>query len=309
MTKTPKVTILLATYNGGKFLEEQLQSLASQSLAQVDVLVSDDGSADNTLTLLNDWQQKWVKGSFTILKGPQKGFSENFRFLIKSLECPDTFVAFCDQDDIWHINKLDKAVQRLIAAGDETKSMYGCRSRLIDVEGKEIGMSPLFQKQPSFGNALVQSLAGANTIVMNPAGFTLLQESARRTGFISHDWWCYQLFTAAGGAVLFDAEPQIDYRQHANNVFGRNTGVKAIWRRIAGLFSGEFSGWLTSNLGALEKCNDLLLPVNTELLRKFQAVRKKNGIRRVVFLWQNNIRRQTTMANFALYSMALLGRL
>lgn len=307
--ENPNVTILLATYNGIAFLEKQLQSFASQSFANIDILVSDDGSSDGTIELLNIWKSKWTKGSFQILDGPKKGFSENFRSLIIALENKKSYVAFSDQDDIWHKDKLEHAVNKLLGMGVGIKSMYCSRSRLVGSDGKLLDYSPLFTKLPSFGNALVQSLAGGNTIVLNCDAFNIVRKTAERVSFFSHDWWCYQVIMGVGGQVFYDPVPQIDYRQHENNIFGRNRGIRAIWTRIIGLFSGEFSKWITANLTALECCHDLLNREKINLVLEFQRVRKSSGIKCVLFLWRNDIKRQTTMANIALYITALIGRL
>ncbi|MBX8827252.1 glycosyltransferase [Ochrobactrum sp. SFR4] len=309
MLNKPEITILLATYNGEEFLDEQLNSLNNQIVDNINILVSDDGSTDDTLIILDEWRGRWSKGYFTVLTGPQKGFCENFRFLINSLEVSDTFVAFCDQDDIWRADKLDNAFKKLASLDVNAHAMYCSRSRLIDAEGREIGFSPFFPKKPTFENALVQSLAGGNTIVLNFAAFKLLRESAKRTSFFSHDWWCYQIVMGAGGHVIYDSVPQIDYRQHGNNIFGRNNGIRAMLRRIVALFSGDYSEWIDVNLSALEKCQDLLLVNNVDLINKFKIARKGNVVNRLLFLFKNDIKRQTYIPNIGLYVSALMGKL
>lgn len=309
MFEKENITILLATYNGEDFIDAQLASIENQKFQSINILVSDDGSTDATLEILDTWKRKWKKGYFKILTGPKNGFSENFRFLINSLTTQNTLVAFSDQDDVWHSDKLKNAFEKLKASEGNTQTMYCSRSRLIDAKGKELGYSPLFCKKPSFGNALVQSLAGGNTIVLNFPAFELLRESASRTQFYSHDWWCYQIITGSGGRVIYDSEPQIDYRQHGNNIFGQNKGAFAKWSRISGLLSGDFSKWIDINLSALTKCQDLLLVEHVDLIKKFQLSRKDNFIKRLLFLFQNDIKRQTHIPNIGLYVSALIGKL
>ncbi|UCA47059.1 glycosyltransferase family 2 protein [Pseudochrobactrum sp. XF203] len=304
-----KVTILLATYNGAKFLEEQLTSFLEQTQHNIDLIVSDDGSTDETLPILQKWQKNWPKGSFKIIQGPGTGYADNFRHLILSLNDNQGYVAFSDQDDIWHTDKLAKAMEHLSQLDDDTQVMYGSRSRLVDRESKPIGYSPLFRKKPSFENALVQSIAGGNTIVLNAAAFNLVRESAQRTHFFSHDWWCYQLISGAGGTVLYDPVPSIDYRQHGNNVFGRNNGIHSIKRRLSALLNGDFSNWIDINLESLEKCQDLLLIHNINLVNEFKIARKDILINRLLFLFRNDIKRQTRVPNIILYVTALIGKL
>ncbi|WP_075657601.1 glycosyltransferase family 2 protein [Pseudochrobactrum sp. B5] len=280
--KNTTITILLATYNGAAFLDEQLNTIANQSWNNIDVLASDDGSSDDTLKILEAWKHSWTKGTFRVLKGPQKGFSENFRHLLCSVENDQTYIAFSDQDDIWHLDKLHNAISKLAAFGENTPAMYCSRTRLVDIEGKELGLSPLFSKRPSFENALTQSLAGGNTIVLNAAAFRTVRESVKRTDFVSHDWWCYLFLMGTGGHVYYDPAPQIDYRQHPNNVFGRNTGIKAIWKRIIGIITGDYSKWFGANLQSLERNHIFLTEENYKIIQKLLAARRSGGLPEVV---------------------------
>lgn len=296
-----KITILLATYNGASFLEEQLTSFANQSWANIDILASDDGSSDNTIEILNTWAKSWRKGSFQVMKGPRDGHSENFRYLIKAVRDKKSYVAFSDQDDIWHKDKLKVAMSKLISMGEDTQAMYCSRTRLVDINGNPIGSSRLFINPPSFSNSLTQSLAGGNTIVFNDAAFSVVRESAMKTKFLYHDWWSYQVLMGTGGKVYYDPIPQIDYRQHQNNVFGKNIGHAAILRRIVGLLSGRYLQWIDSNLLALEACHSLLTADNLSIVRGLQEARRRGGISCAIFLWKNGIKRQTRMANIGLY--------
>lgn len=303
-----KITILLATYNGAAFLEEQLNSFADQSWANIDVVASDDGSSDNTCEILNTWAKKWNKGAFQVIEGPRQGHSENFRHLIKTVRDTKTYVAFSDQDDIWHRDKLEVAMSKLMSISEDDPVMYCSRTRLVDAHGTPTGLSPLFTNPPSFANSLTQSLAGGNTIVFNSAAFSIVRESAMKTKFLYHDWWSYQILTGAGGKVYYDQTPQIDYRQHQNNVFGQNIGFAAILKRISGLLSGQYSQWIDSNLLALETCHSLLTADSLSIVRGLQRARRRGGISCALFLWKNGIKRQTRMANIGLYVSVLLRR-
>ncbi|GAA0616071.1 hypothetical protein GCM10008943_33680 [Paenochrobactrum glaciei] len=151
-------------------------------------------------------------------------------------------------------------------------------------------------------------MAGGNTIVFNSAAFSIVRESAMKTKFLHHDWWCYQVLMGAGGKVYYDPKPQIDYRQHQNNVFGKNTGHAAILKRISGLLSGQYSQWIDNNLLALEACHSLLTADNLSIVRGLQEARRRGGISCAIFLWKNGIKRQTCVANIGLYVSVLLPR-
>lgn len=300
-------TVLLCTFNGAEFLERQLQSIHEQSLASIDVHVSDDGSEDDTISILEKWRRSWTKGTFLIADGPRKGFAENFRSLVLRTSC-EGHVAFCDQDDYWHPDKLECALNTLSASPD-VASLYGGRSVLVNASGQPMALSPLFARPPSFKNALVQSLAAGNTMVLNSYAFGLLQESARRTEFLMHDWWAYLLITGAGGRTYYDQQPHIDYRQHRNNALGGFVSLRERPRRLFELWNGKYVQWDDTNVRALERCSDLLLASSVSALNDFKAIRRNGGLSAVVRLCQSGIRRQTLKGDIALSLAALFKRL
>ena len=300
------ITILLATYNGERFIDEQISSLAAQDVPRLDVVVSDDGSSDGTLTILEAWQQRWTKGSFTLRRGPARGFAENFRFLLQTPGIATGYVAFCDQDDLWDADKLSVAVAAL--ANDTGPALYGSRTRLIDENNRPIGYSPRFPRAPSFRNAIVQSLAGGNTMVLNPAAAALAAESCRRTGFVSHDWWCYLLVTGAGGRAVYDPVPHIGYRQHDSNLVGDKSALFAKFTRLKLGLQGRYANWNERNLAGLAACSDLIDAHAREIVAQFKVARANTGVGGIVGLMRSRVYRQTVPGSLALWVAALLGK-
>ena len=88
------------------------------------------------------------------------------------------YFAFCDQDDLWDEDKLAEALDWLEKQPADTPALYCTRTRTVDERGSEIGLSPLFRRRPSFRNAIVQSIAGANTMVMNKAAWLIVREAS-----------------------------------------------------------------------------------------------------------------------------------
>ena len=300
-------TVLLCTFNGAAYLDEQLRSLAAQTIPVLNVHVSDDGSTDATLQILQHWQQIWPKGAFQISEGPRQGFAENFRGLVLRASL-DPYIAFSDQDDIWHPDKLECAIAALRAT-PSVPALYGSRSVLVDEHGQKIGRSPMFRRTPGFANALVQSFAGGNTMVLNQPGFQLMRESSRRTAFLMHDWWAYLIVSGAGGAVYYDPTPHIDYRQHASNVLGGGLSLARRPQRLGELWNGKYVRWNASNLNALDTCSDLLDDRALALIEAFRRVRTSGPISAVRQLRRSKIYRQTPKGDIALMLAALFGRL
>ena len=185
------MAILLCTYNGARFLAEQLDSLGSQTHQNWVVFASDDGSTDQTLEILRQYEAKWPARKLTIRQGPQKGFCQNFLSLACDPDIKADYYAFCDQDDVWLPAKLEVALSNIVAnQSDGVPYLYCGRSKYVTENLKPRGMSPLFVFPPSFRNALVQSIAGGNTIVFNQAA-KLLLEKVGPVYVPSHDWWSF----------------------------------------------------------------------------------------------------------------------
>jgi len=307
--QAPLVAVLLGTKDGAEFLDDQLNSIAAQEHKRIDVWVSDDGSSDSTLQVLDGWKSKWRKGRFEILPGPCRGFAENYRSLILNEDIKADYFAYCDQDDIWEPNRLSVGVCHMAVRGAGLPQMFCSRTLTIAADGRVLGASPLFRRPPSFGNALVQSIAGANTMVFNKSARDVLIKASRRISFVSHDWWTYMILSGAGGSVHYTPEPLVRYRQHAHNAVGQNRSMMARIDRFKRLFSGAFFDWTTANLHGLAVNRDLLTPEALASLEQFSNARKGNMIQRVKRLRASGVHRQSRTHTFAMTLAAILGKL
>ncbi len=304
-----RTAVLLATYNGEEFLHEQLASLAAQTVEQLDIWASDDGSTDGTLDILRKWQGKWSKGGFHILSGPSNGFAENFRSLMANPGIDADYFAFCDQDDLWDCGKVSAAIEVLERDAIGKPGLYCSRTRIIGADGQPVGQSPLFARPPHFLNAIVQSIGGGNTMVLNRQAWSLISESARRTSFVSHDWWCYLLVSGAGGYVHYDPTPRIGYRQHVGNLVGDNMSLRARADRFRRLLTGRFAAWNDENLEGLDKCADMLSDDARASIARFKSIRSKRHAGAVISYLRSGMYRQTLAANVMLCVAIYLGRL
>ena len=303
-----KVAILLSTYNGERFLVEQLDSLLAQTHRDWIIYASDDGSIDSTLAILREYQEKVGAERFFILNGPRQGFAKNFMSLVKNPLIVADYVAFCDQDDVWLPNKLERGLGFIAGASAELPMLYCARTHLIDEAGDSIGFSPLFSKAPSFANALVQSLAGANTMLLNRPALELLRRTDDRAIIVSHDWWTYILVTGCAGRVIYDAEPSVLYRQHGGNLIGSNSGLLDRLVRLKKMFKGTFKHWNDSNLDALGSFRSVLAEKCQITLRHFACARNAGLLRRVYLLKKAGVYRQTTFGNIGLFVASIINR-
>ncbi len=216
-TPEKQVVLLLSTYNGEKYLEPCLQSLAQQDWSTVTILARDDGSTDRTVEILRQAQPD-LKPGFRLLQG-NGNLGPAFSFFRLLQEAGDGFdyYAFCDQDDVWLPDKISRAVNRLEAEVSPEPQLYCSRVQYVDQYLNLIGFSRL-PRRIGFGNALVENIATGCTIVLNRSARSLVLEHLPSRCLV-HDWWFY-LVVSAFGKVLYDEEPRIKYRLHRSNNIG-----------------------------------------------------------------------------------------
>jgi glycosyltransferase involved in cell wall biosynthesis len=306
---TPHICLLMTTYNGEKFLTEQLQSIENQTHQNWRLIISDDGSSDDTLIIAKKFQQKWGGNRLEILNGPRNGYSQNFLYLACNQKIQADFYAFSDQDDVWMTDKLSRAIEYFEANNTPPlPRVYCSRTKLVDENLNPIGLSPLFTLPRSFRNALVQSIAGGNTMVFNQLTKDLLEKAGRQQ-VISHDWWLYQITKGAGGNVFYDPEPTIFYRQHKNSVIGSNKNFKAKIKRLHYVISGRFKDWNNINCTALTNVNYLLTKDNKDILDTFITFRTAKLKDRVRLLEVCGIYRQTWQGTLSLWFATIINRI
>ena len=306
---SPAVTILLCTLNGERFLAEQLASLKSQTFNNWKLIASDDGSRDRTSSILVAFQKSCEPGKVEIIDGPRRGATANFLFQACAENLVSEYYAFCDQDDVWDADKLERAINVLEQTEAGIPALYGSRTRLIDEAGNEIGFSPLFYRKPEFRSALVQSIAGGNTMVFNQKARDLLLFCGAHVDVPSHDWWLYQVTSACGGQVHYDAYPSVRYRQHAHNVIGSNRGWTACMRRLQLVRQGRFRRWEALNVAALACLRPRMSAENRRIFDLFQKARHEPLLRRAAIFAQTGVYRQTTLGNLGLVAAMVLNKI
>ncbi|WP_080667882.1 glycosyltransferase family 2 protein [Pseudomonas parafulva] len=307
--RVPEVAILMCTYNGAPFLREQLDSFAAQTYKNWALYVSDDGSSDATGQILAEYQQRWGGGRLQVFDGPRQGFAKNFISLLKRPEVQARFYAFSDQDDVWFSDKLERSLAKLVTMSLEKPALYCSRTQLVDSDRNATGYSPLFTRQPSFQNALVQSLAGANTMMINQRARSLLVQLPEDASVVAHDWLAYILVTGCGGLVLYDSQASLEYRQHPHNLIGANNTLTARLNRLRKMLSGRFVSWNDANLEILRAMRPLLTQENRTILAHFEKGRHLGFAARLCALRRSGVYRQTLVGNVTLMIAACLARI
>lgn len=299
----------MSTYNGEKFLAEQLQSIADQTHQNWRLVISDDGSSDNTLAIVKQFQEKWGSDRLEICQGPQQGFCQNFLSMACDATIRADLYAFSDQDDVWLADKLERAVT-FFSENNESQvpTAYGSRTQIVNEALKPLGFSPEFTLPRSFRNALVQSIAGGNTQVFNQPAKELLERAGMQQ-VVSHDWWLYLIVKGAGGIFYYDPKPSLLYRQHTNALIGANSSFGARVERIFYVVNGRFKNWNNINYTALCNVRQLLTKDTQDILEIFGRFRGARFKDRVRLLEVCGLYRQTWQGTLSLWLATIINKI
>jgi len=315
MTGPGRVAILMGLCNGAAHLQDPLDSFVAQTVPDWDLTVSDDGSGDDGPAILARFAEaQEAEGRMVrLVAGPGQGFSVNFLSLLASVPDGTDWVALSDQDDVWLPDRLHRGQRALCGVSPETPALYGSASWIVDEDLTGHRASPLFHRPPSFRNALVQSIAGGNTMLLNRSGVDLARAAAAEAlsvgGPATHDWWLYQLVSGAGGQVIRDETQTILYRQHGQNQYGSNRGLGAAVSRLRQVFSGDLGAWVAQNNRALGASAHRLTAENRALLDRFSRLRTQHIVARVQGFRGLGLYRQGRAGQVAISFAAALGRL
>jgi glycosyltransferase involved in cell wall biosynthesis len=214
--------VLMSTYNGLRFIDEQIRSILDQFGPADRLIIRDDGSSDGTVDYLKALSDPRIVVSY----GPNIGASPSFLALTAAVPAEADMIMFADQDDVWLPGKIERARAQLgDRIGSDRPALYCSRLTLVDVTLNEMGLSRGLQIPPSFENALVENIVTGCTSAFNRAALKRIAQYGDPKLIFFHDWWCY-LVVSAFGDVIFDDQPMILYRQHGNNVVGMDAGLK-----------------------------------------------------------------------------------
>ena len=306
-----KLLVIIAIFNPNKYFEELLDSLYNQSFNDFDVLITDDSENEsiNKDSIIDKFKPKGVTIYFQ--SGPKKGFAKNFLSGLNFGEASYEYYGFCDQDDIWHSKKIETAIKKLEKLSSKNCKLYCSRTKIVDETGSFINFSPKFVKKPNFKNSLVQSIAGGNTMVFDSLlKDTLIKASTNVELISSHDWIAYICATGIDGEIIYDQKPQIDYRQHDNNLIGSNLSFTAFLRRLSLLFKGQFKEWNAQNMEIVENIFDDLSSSNKRTFVQFKLLKRESRFfKRLKIFRSLKLYRQTLFGNLGLLIAIIFKRI
>ena len=233
------VSVLLATYNGEKYLREQIDSLLKQEGVEVKILARDDGSKDGTVQILEEYQ---ARGELIFEKGENLGFSQNFSWLINNAPKAD-YYACCDQDDVWLPTKLIDGVMALEAKENQNLPMlYFTSLKVVDenlnliTEDSHIHYNN--NSKTLFMDNIIMTQCNGCTCIFNNTLKDLYGKVPPHNIF-AHDYTLCTL-ASAFGEVIFSNNSKMLYRQHSSNAYGFYKGsLRNMFRSIKAFFKNE----------------------------------------------------------------------
>ena len=265
------IDIILATYNGRRFLKEQIDSILNQTVKDFTLLIRDDDSTDGTNELLDIYASMYPD-RIKLIRDDKKAGSAKQNFFLLMKECDADYIMFADQDDVWEKDKVEKA----LACMKKTEKKYGKKipilchgdlevvnSELKTINGSMGKMQKLNYHRRKLRDYLVQNNITGCTMIINKKLNRLCREMPEEA--IMHDWWL-GLIASAFGKVRYIGEAGIKYRQHEKNAEGAKN-LKSPFYLLKKFFSGsEVRASLEKTYRQAEKFHELFSGENKPAL-------------------------------------------
>ena len=208
------ITVLMSTFNGEKYLREQLDSIRKQTIySDLKIIVRDDGSTDSTLEILKEYAND---GHLQYYCGENIGSAQSFHELLRNVE-EDEFYAFADQDDVWLPRKLENAIDCI--KNYKKPIVYASAKKIVDADLFSIPIKDVVPPKGYINTMLKANVVSGCTMVFNNLLRKEYLKCKKINRNIYHDSYIWKLGDTVG-EIYFDHKAQILYRQHGNNTVG-----------------------------------------------------------------------------------------
>jgi rhamnosyltransferase len=291
----PKILILLSSYNGSLWIEQQLESILNQVDVDLHIFLRDDNSSDGTQELLLGFYKDNPKITFLFSNTRSGSGGASFKKLFLAANISDfNYVAYSDQDDIWFPNKLSRGIFALKSSG---ASGYSSSVIAFWEDGKTKVLKQ--NTRVRMADFIFEGAGQGCSFVLTTDAFKLIQQFCKANtdlldNFYYHDWLSYLLVRSSGFSWYFDPLPTLMYRQHeANDTGARSLGIKSVEKRLSLIRSGWYKKQVslalaiharagTANIAISDFANKFSL--SNSFLRKFHFTKFVlcNGRRRLL---------------------------
>ncbi len=312
-----KIDVLLATYNGEKYLNEQIKSILNQTYKNIRLIISDDCSKDNTRKILEEYAKKddRIKLYF---QEKNLGYVKNFEFLLKQVE--NKYYMLSDQDDVWLNKKIEKSIQFL--KENNADLVFG------DLEVVDQNLNTIYQSFGDFmllNNKIKKTIDSytVNYLYNCITGCTVLSKKEfipnilpipKDSKYVIHDHWIGLMVSVHGGKLAYMNEKYIKYRQHGNNQIGTKkishgfTTLEQVRKLFIDVKLGIFRTYVNNN----ERFPEEIQKLNTEALDYFKMVEQKKNFNfknwNVYYKLYKNEKLGYYILNFIIMNMPFIGK-
>jgi len=301
-----KIYILLATYNGEKFIREQINSLINQTYQNWELIIHDDNSKDNTVSIIKEYTSIYPdKIKFLNDDISTGGAKENFTYLLNNIDDNYDYVMFCDQDDVWLENKIEITLNKMVQVEEINRNkpvlvhtdLYLFHSVVENNYERFMAQQSLNSNFNSLNRLFMQNIVTGCTMMINKNCINSLKEIPKEA--IMHDWWI-AIFVSVFGKICFLDEATILYRQHDDNTVGaQKRDLKFVANKILNPTS------LKSNFQQIQKFkmeyNAYLDEYNKQLIEILLALQTKRYFKSRYLMFQHKIYKHGMMRNLALF--------
>lgn len=216
-----QIDILMATYNGERYLKEQIDSILNQTYSNIRLIISDDCSTDKTIQILKEYEIKDKRVKVYYQK-KNLGVVKNFEFLLRKVE--NELYALSDQDDIWLPDKIEKSIENM--KKNNSDLVFGDLI-LINENGELLeksfwrnkGFFQKIKKDTKHYGLLLNNYVTGCTILSKKSFIKNILPVPKNSKYILHDYWI-AIVVALNGKISYDETPHIKYRQHTDNQIG-----------------------------------------------------------------------------------------
>ena len=297
-----KIAILMATFNGERFLKEQIDSILNQTYQEFVLYIRDDNSTDNTNIIIKEYMEKYPDKIVEVNDDKiAKGACKNFMFLLEyvyKLKKHDVFM-FADQDDFWLADKVDCTINEYNKVEDKEQpilihtDLNVVDSKLNLINKSFLEYSNLNGNYNKFNNYLIQNNVTGCTTLINKNLVDLIKFDIKDIRM--HDWYL-ALLASAFGKVIFVDKPTIKYRQHGNNVLGakRIRGIKGIYNKLVknNTIKEDLDKVFEQAYSFKVNHYDMLSEQNKDTLDNFCKIKKANKLNKIKIINKNKFYKQ-----------------
>ncbi|MDN0063299.1 glycosyltransferase family 2 protein [Collinsella ihumii] len=304
------VAILLATHNGERYIAEQLESIGRQTHRDWHLFVSDDGSSDGTLRVVEGFRSQNPDKVTIVSQGHRMGGAkENFFHLMRVVPRGFKAYCFCDQDDRWLPEKIEKTLAALEAIGSESGDcpcLAFCDARVVGadlglIDSSFVSFTDVDPAATSLSELLVQNPISGAEVMVNERALELASRPSNLEGIDMHDQWL-GLVVSAFGKMQYVDEALFEYRQHGDNEVGaKKMGLGSIISK-ARIAKSSLRKKEVQAARFVEEYRNILSRSQTLLLEGFASIEQLSKIARIEFLRKNGVRMNGLLRNAGLYA-------